>query len=237
MILTPPSQTPEPYTSSEQDYELINDAETLVASYMADNDTSHDMHHINRVRRMALRIAREHPANIDLLVVELGALFHDVVDHKYVMHDSDRTERLAALRGLMRNHGMSIDRSELVAKIVENTGYSIEKKLRNTNNWSQWHDSCLEYHCVQDADRLDAIGAMGIFRVSAYAAMAGEPLYSYNSKSISAIQHFHDKLLYLKETLKTPLGREVAEKRTRIMADFVAAAKEEYELTDFICAN
>jgi uncharacterized protein len=86
---------------------------------------------------------------------------------------------------------------------------------------------------VQDADRLDAIGAIGIFRVSAYSGAKGRPLYHPDLSVESSYSHFFEKLLKLPNWMKTDLGKAVAKKRIDIMEKTVALAKKEYELEDF----
>ena len=108
--------------------------------------------------RIGKSLAQEHP--IDLLVVELAALFHDLHDSKYAsqtaniwddLHDRFFAEQLAS-------GAISEEQARLVAKICENVSYSKEVKRVKNGQQTLWHDSCLELHCVQDADKLDAMG-------------------------------------------------------------------------------
>ncbi|PRT53351.1 Uncharacterized protein YpgQ [Wickerhamiella sorbophila] len=231
-LLTPPDEWASPMVERENnEQELLGAARMLTVKYMESYDPSHDQHHIDRVVRMAERLAGQFNV-IDNTVTVLGAMFHDIVDHKYVSGPLV-AERIDTVTKLMADYGMSNDRIATVLKIIRNTGYSIERKLKNSGNWTEWHETCREYHCVQDADRLDAIGAIGIFRVGGYACIKGEPLISPNATVISAYSHFFDKLLALRKTLKTPLGQKVGERRQLIMEQFVAAAQSEYELWDF----
>lgn len=231
-LLTPPDEWASPMMERENnEQELLVAARKLTAKYMEGYDSSHDQHHIDRVVRMAERLAGQFNG-IDKTVAVLGAMFHDIIDHKYV-NGPLVVERINTVTKLMADYGMSSDRIATVLKIIENTGYSVEKRLRNTGNWSEWHQTCREYHCVQDADRLDAIGALGIFRVGGYACIKGEPLISPDPEVISAYSHFFDKLLTLRKTLKTPLGQKVGQRRQLIMEQFVTAAQSEYELWDF----
>lgn len=211
--------------------ELLVEARALTSKFMDGYDASHDGLHIDRVVRMAERLASQF-TGIDKTVVLLGAMFHDIIDHKYVSGPVVQ-ERVDTVTSLMARHGLTETRIATVLKIVENTGYSVEKRLRLAGEWTEWHATCREFHCVQDADRLDAIGAMGIFRVSGFACIKGEPLICPNPEVISAYSHFFDKLLTLRQTLKTPLGQKVGERRQLIMEQFVAAAQSEYELWDF----
>ena len=128
---------------------------------------------VQRVRRTALKLASEPSISSrspDLLVVELSALLHDVLDKKYVAEslssDSyafflpmfEELDKEHPSVGLLAQGGKRV---RLIADIVTNVSWTTEKKLRQEGKWGAWNDSCLELHCVQDADRLDAIGAFG----------------------------------------------------------------------------
>lgn len=104
----------------------------------------------------------------DLLVVELAALMHDMLDKKYVPAELAAHPEAFFLPLLAPEHdlGEGLDltrdgRASLIARIVDNVSWSTEKKRRQSGEWGSWHDGCVELHCVQDADRLDAIGAFG----------------------------------------------------------------------------
>ncbi|THH13973.1 hypothetical protein EW146_g6306 [Bondarzewia mesenterica] len=122
-------------------------------------------------------------------------------------------------------------RAKTIARIVENVSWTTEKKLRKEGAWGAWHESCLELHCVQDADRLDAIGAFGIMRCSAFSSATNRVLHAPEGDPIhseTAIQHFHDKLLHIHERMKTEPGKILAEKRHQLMLNFLKAVDEEY---------
>ncbi|CAK5269679.1 unnamed protein product, partial [Mycena citricolor] len=140
------------------------------------------------------------------------------------------------------------------AQVIEHVSWSTETKLRKNGGWTEWHDSCAELHCVQDADRLDAIGAFGILRCAAYSAAVNRygtdltmffradaapisPLHvpSDDSKlKASAIQHFHDKLVLIRDRLKTEPGKKLGAKRHSVIVAFIESVEEEYrpELAD-----
>jgi uncharacterized protein len=119
---------------------------------------------------MALRIAKHLLAagkQLDLLVVEVAAILHDVLDKKYVQSKLSGNPFAFFLPFFESFSSSELDiladgRAQLVVRIVDNISWSTEQKLRESGHWSNWHDSCLELHCVQDADRLDAIGAIGM---------------------------------------------------------------------------
>lgn len=229
---------------------MIQKAEDLVRIKMEAYDPSHDPLHVWRVRRQALKIAHaeieKHGKAIDIDVVELGALFHDLQDHKYINTASDDDMKDIMIRG-----GMGIARANTVLEIVRNTSYSHETKMRAAGKWGDWHQSCLELHCVQDADRLDSIGTFGIFRVSAYSAAVNRPLYSLaddavnnvrsfnegnetrEQNSLSAVGYFYQKLFLLKDCMKTETGKVVGARRHETMVKAIDAIYEEFEMADF----
>lgn len=128
---------------------------------------------VQRVRRTALKLASEPSISSrspDLLVIELSALLHDVLDKKYVpepLSSDPYAFFLPMFEELDKNYpsvGLLVQegrRARLIADIVANVSWTTEKRLRQEGGWGAWHESCLELHCVQDADRLDAIGAFG----------------------------------------------------------------------------
>jgi uncharacterized protein len=179
---------------------------------------------------MALQIAEAYGEEVDRLVVELGALLHDYMDHKYTTA-KDAVKAEEVLRGALKEAGLDRDRRDLVVKIVKNVGYSRENKMKANGEWTTWHETCKEFHCVQDADRLDAIGGIGIMRVAAFSGAHGQPLYDPSDCDI--ISHFREKLLSLKDTIRTPVGRRVAAQRQAIMEAFVESCTVEAELDDF----
>lgn len=103
----------------------------------------------------------------DLLVVELAALLHDVLDKKYAS-ETEAADAYAYFlpffQSLSSEHGLDLisdGRAHQIVKVIENVSWTTEKKLRDTGKIEEWHNTCVELHCVQDADRLDAIGAFG----------------------------------------------------------------------------
>ncbi|KDN49859.1 hypothetical protein RSAG8_01924, partial [Rhizoctonia solani AG-8 WAC10335] len=212
-------------------------AEELMEKTMKKYDPSHDAYHVNRVRRTALALAKAQTPQPDLLVVELAALLHDVLDKKYVTPeeaaDPDAYFR-PFFEGVKRNVDLLGDgRARLIVRIIENVSWSTEKRLRTEGKLEPWHESCVELHCVQDADRLDAIGAFGIMRAAAYGAAVNRPLHTPPDDpqaSVTSVQHFHDKLLHIKDRLKTPQGRELGAQRHQLMLQFLDAVDKEYDV-------
>lgn len=208
----------------------VYSARVLASHLMTDCDPSHDMLHVLRVEQTARKLAMLEQG-VDILVVALGAIFHDILDHKYCK-EQEAEIRLSKINELLVKQELELQRIVNVLRIVKNVGFSLEKKLKESGEWSSWHETCREYHCVQDADRLDAIGALGIFRVAAYACAKNQPLYHPDMQINSAYRHFYDKLLGLKDMLRTPAARRAGEKRQIIMLDLLNAANEEFQGSD-----
>ncbi|GAA6017046.1 hypothetical protein JCM10207_001467 [Rhodosporidiobolus poonsookiae] len=219
-------------------------AESLARAHHAHYDPSHDFHHVHRVTLLALSIARSlpPPSSLDLLVVHLSALLHDLLDKKYLPAGASASarDRFESLWAPFSQDELSDEQRRLVERVVENVSYSKEVRRIQNGEETEWHSECRELHCVQDADKLDAIGAFGIMRCSAYSAITSRPLYLPPSTSSasdpaaapktddSAIAHFHDKLFRLEGMMKTPRGRELARKRTETMRRFVEDVEREW---------
>ncbi|KAG8706913.1 hypothetical protein FRC08_000802, partial [Ceratobasidium sp. 394] len=166
---------------NEAEAAVVAAAEALMEETMKKYDPSHDAQHVYRVRKTALALARSQTSQPDLLVVELAALLHDVLDKKYVSAleaaNPDIVFRPFFERVAPHVDLLSDGRARLVVRVIENVSWTTEKKLREENKLEAWNDSCVELHCVQDADRLDAIGAFGILRTAAYSASVNRPLH------------------------------------------------------------
>ncbi|KAJ6497476.1 hypothetical protein C8R45DRAFT_1211361 [Mycena sanguinolenta] len=226
-----------------QENALVVEAEQVMKETMAKYDPSHDAFHVQRVRRTALALANAVSPKPDLLVVELAAILHDILDKKYVSAEQAADPYgffLPFFTSMAAKHGLDLvqdGRAREIAQIVDNVSWSTESKLRKNNLWSEWHQNCVELHCVQDADRLDAIGAFGIMRCAAYSAAVNRPLYvpvDDPRANDSAIQHFHDKLVLIRDRLKTAPGKVLGEKRHNVLIAFIASVEEEYNVAEHL---
>jgi uncharacterized protein len=201
-----------------------------VRGLLAGDSSGHDWWHIERVRAMALAIGRLEGA--DLFVVELAALLHDIVDWKF--HDGDDAlgPRLADewLASLSVERATIDHVCEIIAALSFK-GAGVATPMRT-----------LEGRVVQDADRLDAIGAIGIARAFAYGGHRGQPLHDpwlgpqehasfaeYKQQRTTTVNHFHEKLLLLKDRMNTKTGRELAAGRHAFMQEFLARFADEWE--------
>ncbi|KAJ1896344.1 hypothetical protein LPJ66_004044 [Kickxella alabastrina] len=234
--------------------EIIKKTENFVHEYMKKYDCSHDWQHVNRVVRQALALARmqSQTKQVDVLVVHLAALLHDVDDAKYVHHDDTKFSSENFLVGL----GMDSARAAFVCRVAD--GVSFRKELLaeelhkqgtgDEDDW-KWRQSCVELACVQDADRLDAIGAFGVLRCAAFSGARNRTLHTPKDRFIenityeqyvqatdnsaaTAISHFHEKLLQLAAKMKTDQGRQEAQRRHDFMLQFIRQVDCEFAFGD-----
>ncbi|KAL1405190.1 hypothetical protein Q8F55_008815 [Vanrija albida] len=207
---------------------VVSRVEALVKHHMQQYDPSHDWAHVDRVRNVALGLGKTLPG-ADIVVIELAALMHDLADAKYSQSTSlpDNVTRL-----LDEEPGLSRHQIDTILRIVPAVSYSTEKKLRAAGAWGEWHDTCAELHAVQDADRLDAIGAIGVMRCAAFSGAKNRVLLERepNVAGVSCEGHFYDKLLKIKDLMKTDAGRQEAEQRHATMVSFLDALNQERNL-------
>ena len=185
--------------------EITDAAVCYIRDLFAENADGHGFDHSMRVYRNALRIAETEPA-ADLLVVSLGALLHDADDHK-LFH----TENNENARRFLREHGIRPDTEDRICEAVNTVSFS-----KNRGK----HPETLEGRIIQDADRLDAIGAIGIARTFAYGGKHGRT-------PEGSIAHFHEKLLLLKDLMNTEKAKELAENRHAFMELFLKEWEQE----------
>lgn len=203
--------------------------EHYVRAELGSEPTGHDWWHAERVRSLAKRFAVDEGA--DVLVVELAALLHDVADAKFT--GSDETGPRAA-RDWLGSLPVGSDVVESVATIIERMSYKgalvPEQELS------------VEGRCVQDADRLDAMGAIGIARTFAYGGFVRRPLHdpdtpaeehasaqAYRANVGTTINHFQEKLLLIRDRLHTDSARRLAEQRHDFMVRFLEQFHDEWD--------
>lgn len=187
-------------------------------------DASHDFDHILRVMRNAEEIAKTLP-EADMAIVRLAALLHDVDDPKY------KTESGVSAQDLLHSTGVD---DEMTMRILETI------KSVSFNGGNEKEIVSIEGAILRDADRIDAIGAIGIARTFAFGGARGRKLYDadetarttmseseYRSKNTSSVTHFYEKLLLLKNLMVTEEGKRLAEERHRFMLDFLEQLKRE----------
>lgn len=187
---------------------IVDAAVNYIRTLFQSNAGGHDAEHSLRVYHNALLIAAQEP-DCDLEVVSLAALLHDADDHKLFL-----TENNANARSFLSAHGVTEERIDRICEVINSVSFSRNRGKR---------PSSLEGKIVQDADRLDAIGAIGIARTFAFGGEHGRPLES-------SFAHFYDKLLLLKEELNTDLARELAQERHAFMLAFLEEFSKESRL-------
>lgn len=183
---------------------LITRVSNHVKDYMAHYDASHDFHHIQRVVRLAQHI-QSHTPNTSPEVVTLCALLHDVGDRKYVKAEEDASR-------LIYTFLVSIDVPAELAEKIQTIclGVSYSSETKDPGKVLALIKEYPELAVVQDADRLDAIGAVGIGRAFTFGGAKNRSLGS-------SMDHFEEKLLKIEGMMKTDVGRELAKERTRRM--------------------
>ena len=193
--------------------EQILMTEEFVRQRLKDYDSGHDWWHIVRVRNLA-KFINEMELLADPFEVDITALLHDAADSKFA--GSDYEEGYQLIKNFMNSCDMS-DLQDRVINVIKNVSFSSKSKEENRDDTLLW--------VIQDADRLDAIGAIGIARAFNYGGFRNNQIYfpgeeSGNSGS-STIGHFYKKLLLLKEMMNTSTGRKIAEDRHKILEKYL----------------
>ena len=176
-----------------------------VKTLFRNNSGGHDAEHTMRVYHNALKIAEREPG-ADREVISLAALLHDADDHKLF-----QTRDNANARGFLSSQAVAPEKTEEIIKAINSVSFSQNRGKR---------PETLEGKIVQDADRLDAIGAVGIARTFAFGGEHGRSLDS-------SILHFHEKLLLLKDEMNTETARQMAEERHAFMLEFLKRYEKE----------
>ncbi|MCX6183481.1 MAG: HD domain-containing protein [Flavobacterium sp.] len=210
---------------------LVNATIRFVKKQLENAEGGHDWFHIERVYKLALRIA-EKEADVDVLVVQLAALLHDIADSKF--HDGDESIGPRLAREFLSEQQLAEDQLEQVIAIIENISFK-------GGNQAQTYFS-KELAVVQDADRLDAIGAIGIARTFNYGGFKNRALYDpaippnlhlskeeYKKNTAPTVNHFYEKLLRLKDLMHTETARELAAERHQFMEQFLSRFYSEWE--------
>lgn len=206
----------------------IKSIEKYVEEKFKHEGTGHDWYHIDRVRRLALYIQEKEGGNRD--EIELTALLHDISDHKFNGGDFDKGG--VETSKILQKFKVEGELIEKISSIVNSISFKGNGLADNMDS--------LEGKIVQDADRLDAIGAIGIARTFAYGGSVNQPIYEpqikpsiHNSKEAyqnrtHTINHFYEKLLILKDRMHTDTAKAIAQQRTQLMRDYLDSFYEEW---------
>lgn len=201
--------------------QVIKNIEDYVMKIMADYDSGHDWWHIERVRKMALYI-NEKDSLADPFILELAALLHDTVDSKFFTGDQKRGYEMVG--GFLDKCRLSDIKDQLVG-VIKNVSYSTK------NPSGDLSDPVLLI--VQDADKLDAMGAIGIARAFNFGGFRNNPIYipaeEPDKLMPSTIRHFYDKLLKLEGMMNTKTGKRLARDRHRYLEAFLSQFFSEWE--------
>jgi uncharacterized protein len=202
---------------------IIQNTVAFVKQTLAGAEGGHDWYHIERVWNTA-RYIRDKEGSGDLLTIELATLLHDISDAKFNGGDDKMGSRLAS--NFLLEQGVDQEIQEHIRDIIQYVSYK--------GGFSQDKISTIEFQIVQDADRLDAIGAIGIARAFNYGGFKNRPIHNpemplqeyqdskaYHRSDAPTINHFYEKLLKLKDLMNTPTGKLMAEERHKYMLDFL----------------
>ena len=213
------------------DNNIIQQTEDYVKSLLSGEGSGHDWWHVYRVWKNAQTIASSE-SGANLFIVELAALLHDIGDHKF--HNGDETVGPRMARQWLEKHNLSEADIEHVCTIIRDLSF----KGAGTSSAM----TSLEGRIVQDADRLDAIGAIGIARTFAYGGHKNRLLYdpevkpelhdsfeAYKASTAPTINHFYEKLLLLKDRMHTETARIMAAQRHKYMEEFLEQFYSEWE--------
>jgi len=209
---------------------IVNKTILFVKKKLDNAEGGHDWFHIERVYKNALSIADNEVC--DDTVVKLGALLHDIADSKF--HNGDETVGPKIAREFLVSNKVDETTIQHVVNIIENISF----KGGNTEK----SFSSIELDIVQDADRLDAIGAIGIARTFNYGGFKNRPLYNpniapnlhmskeeYKNSQTPTLNHFYEKLLLLKDKMNTETGKQIAQERHRYMEGFLSQFYAEWD--------
>ena len=209
---------------------LIENTIAFVKLQLKDAEGGHDWFHIERVYKNTLALAKEEQC--DILICQLGALLHDIADSKF--HNGDEKIGPKTARYFLENENVSEEIIKHVIQIIENISFK-------GGNFEKKFDS-IELQIVQDADRLDAIGAIGIARCFNYGGFKDRTIYNpeikpnlnmskeeYKNADAPTINHFYEKLLLLKDKMNTETGKKMALKRHEFMELFLEQFYAEWQ--------
>lgn len=208
---------------------LIQNTIAFVQQELNDAEGGHDWFHVHRVYKNALLISENE--NVNKTIVALGALLHDIADSKF--HNGDETIGPKKAKAFLQTQAVSQDTVTHIIKIIENVSF------KGGNTLKTFHSKELEV--LQDADRLDAIGAIGIARTFNYGGFKNRVIYNplikpklemtpqeYKASDAPTINHFYEKLLKLKDKMNTSSGKKIAQERHVFMESFLEQFYQEW---------
>ncbi len=220
-----------PFLESMDKNKIVSETQKFVKQTLQDAEGGHDWFHIERVFKNAKKIAASE--EVDEFIVALGALLHDIADSKF--HDGDETVGPKMARKFLEEQQVPeavIFHVENIIKWISFKGGNEEQQFRSP-----------ELDVVQDADRLDALGAIGIARTFNYGGFKGRAIFDpdvkpnlnmtkeeYKASTAPTVNHFYEKLFLLKDRMNTTTGKKLAEERHEFMEDFLQEFYKEWGL-------
>lgn len=212
---------------------MVSNTVAFVKAQLAGAEAGHDWFHIERVWKLARKIHETEGGNLE--VIELAALLHDIADPKF--HNGDEALALRISDDFLQTQNAAPETVAAVLDIIENISFK--------NREDQQGVPSLELKIVQDADRLDAIGAIGIARTFHFGGFKNNPIYDpeikpnlrqtkeqYKKSNGTTINHFYEKLLLLKDLMNTQTGKRLAERRHSLMVRFLEEFLQEWHHPD-----
>ncbi|MEG0928097.1 HD domain-containing protein [Chryseobacterium sp.] len=209
----------------------IDNTVEFVKEKLEGAEAGHDWFHIERVWKLAKKIAETENCNQE--VVELSALLHDIADPKF--HNGDETIAPKISRAFLEQQNVPDETIEKVLYVIENISFK--------NRGDAPENPSLELQIVQDADRIDAIGAIGIARTFNFGGFKNNPMYDpevepklgmskeeYKKSNGTTVNHFYEKLLLLKDLMNTEKGKKMAEERHNYMLNFLDQFYKEWNV-------
>lgn len=199
---------------------------------LGDDRSGHDFYHVERVAKIAAKLAEQEGVS-DTLIIETASYLHDVIDDKIV---ADVDTEKESLKKFLKELDFSADNTQEVFEIIENISFSQEIEKGKA-------DLTIAGQIVQDADRIDALGAIGILRTAYYGGHTQSPLYDPNiqpqefkskqdyRKKSTVINHFYEKLFKLPATMNTQAGKLEAQRRKAFMENFLETFYAEWNLS------
>lgn len=211
--------------------EVIEQTRAFVEKKFSTESTGHDYWHMYRVWKLATHIATSED-DVDMFTLELAALLHDIADWKF--HGGDEEAGPKAAREWLESLNVNNDTIEHIENIIRNVSFKgahVETNLKT-----------IEGQIVHDADKLDAIGAIGIGRTFAYGGANGRPMHdpnraaeqhttfdAYKNSNSPTINHFYEKLLLLKDRMLTKTGHDLAQHRHEVLQNFLEEFLAEWD--------
>ncbi len=202
--------------------QLLNNTIKFAQQSLKNAEGGHDWWHTYRVWNNTKRILQTE--NADTMICELAALLHDIADHKF--HNKEKNYGAKIAEEFLQNQKLATGKIQRITFIIENISFSSEIDSKTEKN--------IELQIVQDADRLDALGAIGIARTFNYGGYKNRAIYDpdqkpkkyvtseeYTESQSPTINHFYEKLLLLKDKMNTTAGRKMAEERHGFMEEFL----------------